>query len=73
MTLLTHDRKNELVWLVSENIEAEYNELYKINVFPKDHTWINMVWIRFVKDCEVKIDKNGFTIETPLSILPIGL
>jgi hypothetical protein len=69
MTLLTYDRKNELIRLVSENIEAEYNELYKINGFPKDHPWINMVWIRFVKDCEVKIDKNGFTIET--SVTPI--
>jgi hypothetical protein len=67
MTLLTHDRKNELIRLVSENIEAEYNELYKINDFPKDHTWINMVWIGFVKDCEVKIDKNGPIIQTSRS------
>jgi hypothetical protein len=67
--MLSQDRKKELIRLVSESIERVYNELCRMNDFPKNHMWINSFWTEFVKDSLVQLDENGPTIQT--SVAPV--
>ena len=69
MTLSINDFRKKICDAVVQNIEKEYNELLRLNDFPKDHMWINQFWIRFVKDIEIQVTRHGPGIET--SITPI--
>lgn len=57
------DLRKEISDAVRQNIEKEYNELLKLNAFPKDHMWFDQFWICFVKNAEVQITKKGAGIE----------
>lgn len=63
MVRSVRDLKKEICDVVMQNIKNEYNELLKLNDFPKDHMWINQFWLEYVKNVEIKITQRGPSIE----------
>jgi hypothetical protein len=59
MVLSIRDLKKEIRDVVRQNIENEYNELLKLNDFPKDHMWINQFWFKYVKNVQAQITQRG--------------
>jgi hypothetical protein len=49
------DLRKEICEAALQNIEEGYNELLKLNDFPKDHMWFNNFWLSYVKNTEIQI------------------
>ena len=63
MVLSVQELRKEICESVTQGIEKEYNELRRLNDFPKDDMWINQFWIRYVNNTEIQITRRGPGIE----------